>query len=386
MNILVIGNGFDLAHGFPTTYGDFLRFADVFKRYREVCKKEKIEAEELAIGDKRLVLFLFELNKQEHQIYEELEEMLVDNIWIEYFWKIYENRESIKNGWIDFENEISKVIQTIDKINQKIQKCKREERSVPDILLYEKQIFELLGVDVLKLYNEGIGEYKINLLKDLNKLIRGLEIYLACYVGRMTPEVRSVDIENLDINCVLSFNYTDTYEKWYCSAADKKISYDYIHGKINLNNDENTSNLILGIDEYLLGEEKRTNNEFIEFKKFYQRIYKKTGCIYTDWVKNIYKQQQIYKKGNPPQNNVYIIGHSLDVTDGDVLATLINMPNTKTTIFYHMREAFGKQISNLVKILGEDELISKVHGSDASIVFCKQKEKRICRRLPLKML
>ena len=377
MNILVIGNGFDLAHGFPTTYGDFLRFADVFKRYREVCKKEKIEAEELAIGDKRLVLFLFELNKQEHQIYEELEEMLVDNIWIEYFWKIYENRESIKNGWIDFENEISKVIQTIDKINQKIQKCKREERSVPDILLYEKQIFELLGVDVLKLYNEGIGEYKINLLKDLNKLIRGLEIYLACYVGRMTPEVRSVDIENLDINCVLSFNYTDTYEKWYCSAADKKISYDYIHGKINLNNDENTSNLILGIDEYLLGEEKRTNNEFIEFKKFYQRIYKKTGCIYTDWVKNIYKQQQIYKKGNPPQNNVYIIGHSLDVTDGDVLATLINMPNTKTTIFYHMREAFGKQISNLVKILGEDELISKVHGSDASIVFCKQKENRI---------
>ena len=110
MNILVIGNGFDLAHGFPTTYGDFLRFADVFKRYREVCKKEKIEAEELAIGDKRLVLFLFELNKQEHQIYEELEEMLVDNIWIEYFWKIYENRESIKNGWIDFENEISTAI------------------------------------------------------------------------------------------------------------------------------------------------------------------------------------------------------------------------------------------------------------------------------------
>ena len=25
MNILVIGNGFDLAHGLPTKYGDFLR-------------------------------------------------------------------------------------------------------------------------------------------------------------------------------------------------------------------------------------------------------------------------------------------------------------------------------------------------------------------------
>lgn len=26
MNILVIGNGFDLAHGLPTKYGDFLEF------------------------------------------------------------------------------------------------------------------------------------------------------------------------------------------------------------------------------------------------------------------------------------------------------------------------------------------------------------------------
>ena len=24
MNLLVIGNGFDLAHGYPTSYGDFL--------------------------------------------------------------------------------------------------------------------------------------------------------------------------------------------------------------------------------------------------------------------------------------------------------------------------------------------------------------------------
>ncbi len=29
MNILVIGNGFDLAHGLPTKYGDFL----------ELCKE-----------------------------------------------------------------------------------------------------------------------------------------------------------------------------------------------------------------------------------------------------------------------------------------------------------------------------------------------------------
>ena len=29
--VLIIGNGFDLAHGLPTTYGDFLWFCELFR-------------------------------------------------------------------------------------------------------------------------------------------------------------------------------------------------------------------------------------------------------------------------------------------------------------------------------------------------------------------
>ena len=32
MNILVLGNGFDLAHGLPTKYSDFLEFAKVMQK------------------------------------------------------------------------------------------------------------------------------------------------------------------------------------------------------------------------------------------------------------------------------------------------------------------------------------------------------------------
>ena len=35
MNILVIGNGFDLAHGLPTTYKDFLAFTDEFIKFEK---------------------------------------------------------------------------------------------------------------------------------------------------------------------------------------------------------------------------------------------------------------------------------------------------------------------------------------------------------------
>ena len=73
-------------------------------------------------------------------------------------------------------------------------------------------------------------------------------------------------------------------------------------------------------------------------------------------------------------NNIYIFGHSLDITDGDILSKLINMPNTKITIYYHDMEALSKYIPNLVKILGEDELISMVHGMNAKILFCKQQK------------
>ena len=84
-------------------------------------------------------------------------------------------------------------------------------------------------------------------------------------------------------------------------------------------------------------------------------------------VEKIFKSQE-------PENNIYIWGHSLDITDGDILSSLINMPNTKTTIFYHNQEALGNQIGNLVKVLGENELISMVHGENARIVFKEQQK------------
>ena len=40
MKILVIGNGFDLAHGLPTKYTDFMEFINVIK---QVLNKGKIE-------------------------------------------------------------------------------------------------------------------------------------------------------------------------------------------------------------------------------------------------------------------------------------------------------------------------------------------------------
>ena len=64
-----------------------------------------------------------------------------------------------------------------------------------------------------------------------------------------------------------------------------------------------------------------------------------------------------------------LYGHSLDVTDKDVLSKLILMDNTTTHIFYHNRNNMAKQIGNLVKVIGKEKLISMSGGRDRSIKF-----------------
>lgn len=383
MNILIIGNGFDLAHNLPTKYEHFLRYVDVFKRSKDICKQESIQdkREITDIEDKKFIIHFANLYKEKPQIYKEIGDLILNNVWIDYFWQIYKSRgEAGKDGWIDFESEISRIIRTLDSarftifedINKGHERGKMTQRQL-DIL---NPVFRQpkISRDDIEFDETAVGYRKTRLLTDLNRLTRCLEIYLTNYVEEIVPEVRLSDVDKLNIQCVLSFNYTHTYERFYNIDKSKKIHYDYIHGETRVDSNIDNCNLILGIDEYLEGNAKDRDNEFIQFKKFYQRIYKRTGCKYIDWINIIAQLPPEYGRNRNVMHNVYIIGHSLDITDKDILSSLINMKRTKTTIFYHSQAALGNQINNLVKVLGEDNLIAKVHGENASIVFQKQQE------------
>jgi len=51
MNILVIGNGFDLAHGLPTKYTDFLDFVQAFQKSNNVPKEKLSEEKEKSMAN-----------------------------------------------------------------------------------------------------------------------------------------------------------------------------------------------------------------------------------------------------------------------------------------------------------------------------------------------
>ena len=251
--------------------------------------------------------------------------------------------------------------------------AKRNAEPINYINPYYLEKLEKFGIDYDQLYeDEGINQIKESLLNDLNRLTRCLEIYLSKSIENTGIKYKLNHIDGLRIDHVLSFNYTHTFERVY--GEYKRIQYDYIHGEAKEFGDIEECNLILGIDEYLDDLQRDKDTQFIELKKFYQRIYKRTGCNYVDWIDEVEKSSRVSSIGYDSLNQVYIIGHSLDITDGDVIRGLITMPNTRTIIYYHNKEALGRYISNLVRILGENQLIAMSYGKNAKVIFKEQNE------------
>lgn len=372
MNILILGNGFDLAHGLPTKYADFLEFVKRLKiifNSKEKYKYKKFKKEYLDDWkiDNKVKEYLGKIIKErlEGHIISELSDLINNNFWLDYF---IQSIDYIDQGWIDFEKEISNKIQNIDylwKNNLKKNKFINEKKI--NIKMYSN-FFECISrIRVDDVYSEKDFEYIRNkLLHDLERMIRCLEIYLSDCVATIPFKSKLEDIELIQFDRILSFNYTDTYRSLYASY-DENLEYDFIHGKADILNNIDSNNMVLGIDEYLTGENISKEINFIAFKKYYQRIHKETGCRYKNWVEQI----QSNKK---EMHYVYIYGHSLDITDGDVLRELILNENVKTTIFYNNKDVYGSQIKNLVQVISRDELIQRVYGEHRSIIFKKQKK------------
>ena len=371
MKILMIGNGFDLEHGLPTKYTDFLDYIIAFRGYDAMVyqgnNKPRCDAD---IGNYFENLFS---DKKNHYKVAALQAMTKDNLWIDYFIKVREQHLKNKENWIDFESEISRIVQDLDEF-QKIAGCPSRTEVYYH---YKEELREILEPDDLT--PDAIPKTIDKLMLELNRLICALEIYLDDYVGGKEITLYNPDIAQIHPDNVISFNYTDTFRKVY-GEYDTNIVPSFVHGmaadhtdrfraRLRKKGDRNAdrvertiekNNMVLGIDEYLPEDRRAAEIDFIEFKKFYQRIYKGTGNEYKKWL-----------LANEPKT-LYIFGHSLDVTDGDLLREFLGKDDVKAVVFYPDNKRHRQQITNLVKILGEDVVIEKTNGNNPSIVFQKQ--------------
>lgn len=417
MNILVLGNGFDLEHKLPTSYHNFLEFCQKARKIYTIIDEGSLENyTQTNLDDWEMDTYVKELLSDAfgkrtsikiphedgtygldvstpNKALDELYCHIGHNTWLEYFLNC---PSYIGENWIDFESEISRVIQALDAARFQVEcggSVEGIEKSESQVVIAIWKASKWSLQSTFKSVRE-IDEFTVFLNIELERLIRALEIYVAEFVRGISVTKKSLDIEEIKPDHILSFNYSDTYERVY--GRGKNINYDYIHGKAHIDNTLETNNMVLGIDEYLPKKRMNKETEFIAFKKFYQRIHKETGCKYKEWVDDIKEEynEYLWKKNNVCSENVdtpfqkylpvgkcrekclfhqlYIFGHSLDITDKDILRDLILNDNVLTTIYYVNKKVYGQQIANLVKVIGQNELIRRTGGSTKTIVFRQQ--------------
>ena len=331
MNILIVGNGFDLSHRLPTKYDHFM---DVMGAIEEKdtgglpANLENIKLEDwLEQIDK-----MFEKRKgfeppQHHMNFDELfaqtcdpnfiektkEYYLTENIeiyskdvlklqyrlemncWYRYF---KSHVEEIKT-WIDFEEKIKGVIYSISNaISFITESNEANEYKFANSKLNIAISKRTLGV--LKFFQvfDGEGAYKsfntmycngedmkngFNLSlflgfaqKQLDELIEIFNLYLDLVVSQLQPKyIIDINSENwLTPDKIFSFNYTNTYQRIHDS-----VTVDYLHGSHG-----EFQNIVLGISD--LEDAALKKLKAFGFTKYHQKLFKDTDYLFLDSFKS----------------------------------------------------------------------------------------------------
>lgn len=123
--------------------------------------------------------------------------------------------------------------------------------------------------------------------------------------------------------------------------------------------------MVLGIDEYWEGRDKDIHTNFSVFKKFVQRIRKKTGAgIYTV-LKTIENTHEVSNYETP----IYVFGHSLDKTDKDILSQLLGHKTSAVKVYCKDKGSEGELIAKMIQLIGQDNLVAKVYANPSKLEF-----------------
>ncbi len=373
MNILLLGNGFDIQHKLPTKYVNFLHTVNfLIKHYTsEMTTVGMIfSAEELQKAD----TYIAECYKHHQQIYNnlplkpELVQKLIactqNNIWFKYLLKSFD--EDI--GWIDFEKEISTVIHTFQEILKNIginivdsdfqgselnkylldnfdffvgtveprQVRKNGETTISSFGVTEDYRIE---------YPKGSGLEQVNTEKiaktfslELFELAKALRLYLLCFCEEVPAVMKQSKSYKpckayLYTDVVITLNYTNTFESLY--SMDE---VHHVHGNVR-------SKIVLGINSDIYDEQENMNTLFLAFKKYYQRTILETDTGYLRWLTDMYEYHN-------SDVDLVVAGHSLDITDKEIIDALFELAN-EITILYHSESAKASYVENLIKLYGK---------------------------------
>lgn len=372
MQVLLLGNGFDLNHKLPTKYINFLHTVQyLVKNYTDEINSvgRVFGDEELQKADGDIEESYAQFNKVYDDVLlpKEQIQFLIDeankNLWYKYFVECLDK----ELNWIDFEKEIATVIEVIARLLKDEHQTSfvlgtnnwtRVDRYI--ILhfssFYEETMERVIGYgkkySIKEKYTfeyprgskEIIVDNKMiigDLYAELRKLAEMLRVYLNSFVDGLTRRLCETErFPEQEVyskaDGVYTFNYTNTFENLYGNRS----LLAHIHGSTK-------GNIVLGINPDEKDELETMDTSFIQFKKYYQRIFYRTDHTYLESMES-YKLPFV----NRNEISLHVIGHSLDITDEDIIREVFESCGN-ITIYYYCEEDVGKYIRNLIQMYGK---------------------------------
>lgn len=303
MNKLVLlGNGFDLAHNLKTSYLDFLIWY-----FRKVLAASILHKN----YNDALIAINFHRVQYSPDNFDSISELLKtlqsNGTDIKYYCPFFQKivTEVRNQNWVDIEaqyySSLVSLYRAYETAHQRVKvKIEKQLISLNDCFeTIEKELIEYLTII------ENNQPEKLNVIHDhFQRLIR-------------SPDFKKKE----DVLLVVNFNYTSTVEL-YISPSDYSKIID-IHGKINCNNNP----IIFGygdeMDIHYNKIERLNNNEFL-------RKFKSFGYLKTT------NYQEVSRFIRHKDYGVTIMGHSCGISDRVLLNSIFDNPLCKEIrILYH---------------------------------------------------
>ena len=318
--IILIGNGFDLAHGFETRYGDFVK--KFWENQIEEAKKFpdwkgenghfvfendffKLKTKEYRkYTDTDIATLKQDISYYKNNFLERIEKVRVITNWVDLEELYY--RELLYCLKIEKDNNDAFVVSPIKKLNDDFNKIRQE--------------FEKYLSDNIK--NQIIDDKKLDEIDE--KIWRGID-------------------EKKDKVLFLNFNYTDTEKLYTKKKRGQKQVIDenkniviHIHGEVN--NPDNP--MIFGYGDELAVDfkdiENTNRNEFLENAKSIKYLETANYDDLLEFIKDEYE--------------VFIFGHSCGNSDRTLLNTIFENPNCTSIVPFFYKENKDKDnYSEIVK-------------------------------------
>lgn len=329
--LIIVGNGFDLAHGLKTGYGDFI------KDYLIQCFREVIK---FGVHDD----LLLKITRSGSQFSPDSYSSLVSGELS--FNKIIERGKNLNltiklksdllrnlfnsietKNWVDIESEYYKLLVDFYKEaeKRKITPINFDITQTTAVPLSLNNHFNFLKEKVINYLSKQVNNFNLDNY-DYSKLVSCFNERVMSDAESISPTMNLLKTTKIDKTKILNFNYSPLIRKYIDSNQILRTEEIPIHGEI-----EEGKSIVFGygdeLDEFYQKMEDLNENSYFEHIKSFKYF---DNSHYQDLMKFLVNDFE-----------VYVMGHSLGISDRTMLSQIFQAKECKSIKFFYYDRGNG---------------------------------------------